>query len=419
MKLRDDEKRMLEGQEGPAVQKSMEFLVKIGDANGAEDMVDITSAHILSSELEDALYNLVSDYTQGVRVKVLTGTHPQPFNLDYLEAMKIPIAVADDAKKFIPRVLERHKRLGVIPTYACFPYFAHHLRLGDHIAWTETQVVPFANAWFGARTNLQSPLSAIASAVTGKTPNYGLHLPENRLGTGLIEIDPALEPEKFDYADYVALSFWAGKLLVDNVPVIPVYNGLSPKTGYSMVKHMCSHSTWNSGVVMFHVVGVTPEAPTVEAAFGGKRPEVVIPFSKKEMQNAYEELNSASDRKVDIVIAGCPHCTVRELADVAQLLDGKKVHPDTQLWVGTAEATETTAKRMGSIQAIKDAGGLVISGACISLKVFSVLQPSVVASASGLVAVGAGAYSGGKTRVWFGKLSDCINAAVKSKWEVN
>ena len=420
MKLRDDEKRMLDGEEGHTIQKAMELLVKIGDAHGAEDMLDISYAHIESGELERVLYNLVSDFTKGVRVRVPTGTMPLVPNPYYLEAMKIPAQVVEDIKKPTARILDLHNQLGAMCTYSCFPFFVYPLRLGEHMAWTETQVTPFANSWFGARTNLQACISAVASAVTGKTPNYGLHLTENRLGTGLIEVDPKLKPENFDYADYAALSYWAGVIMVNYEPVIPVYNGLSPKaTTYSKVKGMCAPNVWNSGMPMFHVVGVTPEAYTIEAAFGGRKPSVTVQFGKKEMVSAYEELSTATDRKVDVVTIGCPHCSIKELEDIARLLNGRKVHKDTQLWVGTNEAFKSVAERMGIIKAIEEAGGLVITSGCPCPAPLALLQPRVVATTSGLASPIIRIFTKDKVAVWFGKLSDCINAAIKGKWEAS
>ena len=137
------------------------------------------------------------------------------------------------------------------------------------------------------------------------------------------------------------------------------------------------------------------------------------------MKETYQELTSAVDEKVDVVCLGCPHCTVRELAYIAKLINGKKIHKATQLWVGTSGVTKAVAKRMGFVEIIEAAGGLVISDACVTIHPIVALGASVIATnAAGpcfLVPVA----TKGRTTVWFGKTADCINAAVKGKWEAN
>ena len=326
MNLNDDEKRMLHGEQGVTVQKAMEFLVDIGEATGAEEMVVISYAHIMAYEMADALYELTSELTKGVKVKIPTTTHAVSLNLERIKDMRLSELVMEEARKTLARLQQLHQRLGAIPTYTCLPYFFYHLRFGEHVAFTDSQVVPVANSWFGIRTNMETPASAIASAITGKTPKCGMHLSEHRLGRVLIEISPELEAEKFDYADYGAISFWAGKIRINGLPAIPVYKGLSPRVTLGKAKYMSLPHTWHSGMTMFHIAGVTPEAPTVEAGFGGKRPEAKFVFGKREMKEAYQELTSAAEEKVEVVCLGCPHCTLQELADIAKLLSGRKIH---------------------------------------------------------------------------------------------
>jgi len=144
---------------------------------------------------------------------------------------------------------------------------------------------------------METGLTSIMCAITGKTPNCGLHLTENRLGTVLIEVASELDADNFDYADYGAIAYWSGKILVDGLPALPVYKGLSPRVTLDHIKNMSLAHGWHSGVSMFHVVGVTPEAPTVEAAFGGKKPAAKFVFGKKEMQEACAEFKLCHRRK--------------------------------------------------------------------------------------------------------------------------
>jgi predicted aconitase len=243
-------------------------------------------------------------------------------------------------------------------------------------------------------------------------------LPENRYGKILIEVASDVEPENFDYADYVALAHWTGQLLFDR---IAVYHGLPAGMRPSHAKYMCASQIYDSAAGMFHIVGVTPEAATLDAAFGGKTPEEKYVFGKKERKEAYEYFSSATDTKIDMVTIGCPHCTLQELADIARLIDGRKVNRNVRLLIGASESVISLAKRMGFIDTIEDAGGMAVSDMCIRSAALPPLSEMlgirVVASTSGSVAQNAYRRSKGKTTAWFGTTKKCIDAAVTGKWE--
>ena len=188
----------------------------------------------------------------------------------------------------------------------------------------------------------------------------------------------------------------------------------------SHAKYMCASQIYNSAAGMFHIVGVTPEAATLDAALGGKKPEEIFVFGKKEKREAYEYFCTATDTKVDMVNIGCPHCTLQEIGDIARLVDGRRVKKDVRLLVGASESFTALAKRMGFVDIIEDAGGLVISDMCISLAALPPLSEalgvSVIASTSGSVAQNAYRRSKGKTSAWFGTTKNCIDAAVTGKW---
>jgi predicted aconitase len=417
MKLKDDEKRMLHGEQGKAIQKAMEFLAAIGEANDAEEMVSVSSVHLLTLVDKSVPYELTRELTKGVKVKVPTTTHARAFDVNRVKDMGMSDSAIEENRQIIAEIDRLYHDLGTIPTYTCFPYSWHNLRVGDHVSFTDTLVVQMVNAWFGARTNMETPVSTVAAAITGKTPRYGMHLTENRLGRILIEVSSALDVDNFDYADYGALSFWAGKLSVNGLPAIPVYQGLSPRATIISAKNMTLSHTWNSGMGMFHLVGITPEAPTVEAAFGGRKPAAKFTFGKKEMDEAYHGLTTATEENVDVVCLTCPNCTLQEIVNIARLLQGKKVHKDTQLWVGTNHTTKDVAKRMGLIDMIEGAGGIVITDACATYHPIAALKPRVVASNAAHLQ-NTLVLTEGQTTVWFGRTTDCINAAVKGKWEV-
>jgi predicted aconitase len=416
--LSEDEKRMMEGDMGDVIQKAIKFLVKVGESLGAEELVDITSSHLLTiMNTKDAIYKLNCDLMRGAKAKVCTTTHALPFDPEKLGSMGLPESIVAEASNTIPQIYQLYRAFGALPTYTCLPYSYYFFRLGEHVAFTDSQVVPLVNSWFGVQTNMETPASAIASAITGKTPKYGMHLKENRLGDILIDIAPELKAEEFDCADYAALSFWAGKIRLDGLPATPVYRGLSPKTTIGAAKNMALSHTWQSGATIFHMVGITPEAPTVEAAFGGRRPKARFTFGGRERDEAYQGLTSATEKKVDVVCLGCPHCTIEELQDIARLLDGKEVNKDTKLWIGTSRVTKDLAKRIGLVDIIEQAGGIVISDACVTFNPVIALGARVVATNAGALFM-LPVITKGRALVWFGTTVDCVKAAIKGNWEV-
>ncbi|MFC1981830.1 aconitase X [Chloroflexota bacterium] len=414
--LKEDEQRMLEGEQGPGVQKAMELLVKVADAYGAERMIDITQAYIGRFALP-----IVSEMVNGAKFKVPTSCTPLVLDPQRTQEFGLPETVIKEEQRLLSQRLEMYQRMGlIIPSYTCVPHFVYDLRKGEHVAFTETNVGILTNSWFGAMTNLEGTSTSMASAITGKTPEYGFHLPENRYGRVLIEVAPELEPETFDYADYVALATWTGTMLFDR---IAVYSGLSRNMRPGHAKYLCASQIYRSGAGMFHVVGVTPEAPTLETACGGRKPEQRFVFGKKERESVYEEFCSATDTKVDTVIIGCPHCTLDEIWKIAQLLNGRKVSKGVRLWIGVGQNTEVLADRMGLVDIIEDAGGRVFADMCIRRPVLPPLGETlgvrVVATTSGSTAQNVyrrGKEGGTGTTAWFGSTKDCIDAAVKGKW---
>jgi predicted aconitase len=417
--LNIQEERMLNGEEGPTIQKAMELLVRMGEANDAKRMVDVTNAHILSVEIADIFFEVTYGMLANAKVKIPTTTNPITINsVERARQMGIPKDIIDAQWPGICRLKDLHNRAGMIPAYTCHPHSLKDLKMGEYVAFTEFNVVPLANAWFGVRTNLHGQTDTLASAITGKAPECGLHLTENRWGKLLIEVDKEFGLEDFDSAFYGALGYWAGQVCVDR---IPVFVGLPKEMTYRAAEYLGVGPLVRGSVGMFHIPGVTPEAPTLEAAFGGRRPEDKFVFGKKELKMVYEELNTTTKSEIDMVCLGCPHCSLQELIVIARLIDGKKVSENVRLWIATSEINYMLAERMGFISCIERAGGFVNSNICAGtfflLRFTDSLGVKVVANngltLSGLVPRG----TRGKVGVHFGSLEKCVNAAITGKWE--
>ncbi|MGH8814347.1 MAG: aconitase X, partial [Advenella sp.] len=298
----------------------------------------------------------------------VTNVTTNPTAVDPTQWQKIGIPESDSILQ--TRLTDAYAGMGANTCNTCIPYLVGNTpRFGEHMAWGESSAVVYANSICGARTNREGGPSGLASALTGRTPEYGFHLSENRYGKFLIKVETPLN----DMTDYGTLGCFAGKIAGQDTPV---FTGLPVSPTLEQVKALSAALASSGAVSMFHAVGVTPEAPTLEAAFGGKEPEKVVVFDLAEKQKVEAFLNKETSDRVDWIQIGCPNASVQEIREVAQALDGKKIHPDITLWVTTAGAMYAMAERMGYIKTIEDAGGVIVRETCPFLARSRVIAPN-------------------------------------------
>jgi hypothetical protein len=419
VKLARDEQEMLDGKQGRAKQRAMELLVQYAEALGAERFVDTNNVHLFvgfhpypevvtlrdvdelaSKFLLDTDERIVVDY-----VKAFNTTHIWAIDLDRWQVMEAP----RELHELMESLRQYSIRTGISLTATCTPYQVGNVPTrGEHCAWTESSAVPFCNAVLGARTNTEGAHSAFATALTGKVPLSGFHIDENRLGTHLINV----EVDVNSVMEWYLLGYYGGEVCQLAVPVYTLMHEMVPNI--SMLKGMNSAEASSGGIMMYHIVGITPEAPTLDAAFGGIKPQVALNYGKAERRHTYENLNCAKYDKVDLVNIGCPHYSLEQLRDVAKLLEGKQVHENVNLWIWTAYQLKAIADRNGYTDIITKAGGHLMTDSC---PLNSNLFPSgtkVVATDSAKHAHYAPAIGG--VEVWFGNMEECIDAAVTGKW---
>ena len=211
-------------------------------------------------------------------------------------------------------------------------------------------------------------------------------------------------------ADYGALGNYVGKMIGER---IPVFDGFQAPSTEELVYFGAALAS-AGGVAMFHAVGITPEAPDVETAFGGRKYEV-IELGEKELEKGYENLNCGKSRQVDLVALGCPHCSLKQVRQIAQLLDGRKVHDGVTLWVHTNAAVKGMAQQLGYAQTIEAAGGVLTQDLCVVLSAPELLGFKTLATHSPKMAFYAPGGNG--MDVWYGDEKRCINAAITGIWE--
>ncbi len=350
MKLTPEEQDMLNGKYGRAVQKSMEILSTLGDIYKAERMIDVYSVQIAGvsySNLGEAGLDFLSEMADGGTVRVLTTLNPAGMDRDNWQALGIDEEFAKNQN----RVLDAFAKMGVIATASCTPYLIGNVpHFGQHISWAESSAVCYSNSVIGARTNREGGPSAIAAALTGKTPEYGYHIDKNRHGQVLFEVEVPVTGT----AQYGVLGKAIGDQLDQLGKKIPYITGISSAT-VEELKSFCASIATYGGTALFHMEDITPEARLYP------KPEDKVVINKDIMDKAKAELTDP-DIEIDFVSIGCPHASIHEISNLAKLLKGKNV--TKEFWVTTGRPTKRLADEAGYTQIIEKAGAKFAADTC-------------------------------------------------------
>jgi predicted aconitase len=351
MRLTAEEQGMLEGEQGRATQKAMQILVALGKIYSAERMIPIVSVQVAGvsyDNLGEAGLQFLAELADGGgQVRVPTTLNPAGMDIENWQALGIPPDFAEQQLK----VLEAFSRMGVSITCTCTPYLVGNLpAFGEHLAWSESSAVCYANSVLGARTNREGGPSALAAALTGRTPEYGLHQPEHRTPGIVFQLEAQLSGTR----DFGAL----GKVIGEKIEAskaIPYIQGI-PTATLDELKSFCASLATFGGAALFHMPGITPEADRFPV------PRETILISQADLEAAIQSLNIALETKVDFVSLGCPHLSLPEIARLASLLDGQKVHKE--FWITTARQTKQQADRLGYTRIIEAAGAKFAADTC-------------------------------------------------------
>ncbi len=349
MYLSSEQERMLGGEMGTATQRLFRLLVRLGDVYGADRMIPVGSVQISGvsyKSIGDPGLEFLEDFAaKGARAKVLSYLNPTGMDMCAWREMGIP----DDFAEKQMRIVEAFKTMGVITTATCTPYLAGNLpRFGEHVAWSESSAVSFANSVIGARTNREGGPSALAAAVCGVTPEYGLHLESNRQPQFVVEV----EAEIRNTADFGALGYRIGEIAQDKIPYIEGLRGAYT----DQLKVLGAAMAASGAVALYHAAEITPESRTVDPS-GLER----ITITRKDIDEAYRSLNSADEP--DIVILGCPHASIREIFEIALKLEGIEI--EKPLWICTSRCVKRMADEVGLTERIGAAGGRIVADTCM------------------------------------------------------
>lgn len=410
MFLTEEENKMLNGEMGYPMQKSMQILETLGNAFGAEKMVEIRTDHLPGVSIEVAgeagAQFLESMAERGGKFRVYTTTNIA--SVDFRQWKDLGLLQED--WQLQNRMSAVCSKMGALLLHSCIPYDLGHVpRVGDHVAWGESSAVMYANSVLGARTNKEGGPSALAAAITGRVPAYGAHLTENRYASVVINVTTDLKGP----ADYGTLGFFAGK---KSKKAIVVFTGIDPEVSNEELKFLSASFSSTSSAFMFHAVGITPEAPTLEAALGGKKPDEVFTFGEKEKAETEAYLDREKGNALDWVVIGCPHASSDELKQLALLLDGKKLHSGVQMWVLTSAMHKEFAVMNGYAQRIEGAGARLVTDTCPVVMTHETLANLPFHTLATNSAKLVNCMPGGGFAVHYGSLEQLVQAAVEGVW---
>jgi predicted aconitase len=402
--LTDYEKELLDGRQGEPARMAMEILVALGKIQGAERMIPIRSAHIAGLSLK-------SHGTAGMEwaedlarkdARVMVPTTMNVIGIDRSRDLGLSRTWVDHQG----RIGKAYEAMGCFGLSTCVPYYCGFVpRFGESIAWAESSAVVFTNSVLGARDNREGGPSALAAGLVGRTPLCGLHLEENRKGEKLFRISADLK----DLSDYGALGSFVGRNMGNG---IPVFEGLERPALEDLVALGAALAS-SGGVALFHAIGITPEARTLEQAFRARKYEIVE-ITERELETGREKLTSAGEGRVDYVAVGCPHCSVNQLRELAGLLRGRKVQESVTFWVHTNIAVKALGRQLGLVQEIEKSGAIVTQDLCTILSSPESLGFGTLATNSAKMAFYGPGSNGFK--VWFGSTAQCVQAAVQGVW---
>jgi predicted aconitase len=405
--LTDHEKAQLSGGLGQAPAMAMSIIVRMAEIQGAAELLEISAAHIDSTiYMGQATLDFAERLVQyGARVVVPTSLNVSGVDEAGWREWHVSPEWAENAR----RQMVAYESMGCEPTWTCTPYqTSFKPAFGQQIAWGESNAILYANSVIGARTERYPDLMDICAAITGKVPAVGLHLTENRAGQILIQlVDIPIEVQKDD-SFYPVLGHMIGKTAGEKIPVV---EGLRVRPLEDQYKAMCAPAASSGSVALFHIVGHTPEAATMEQAFQGKKPEEEVWVGLEDLRHARRELSTSFGDQLDLVALGGPHFSLEEFKQLAPLIEGKRRHPDIRFLVSTSRAVKTLAERAGYLDPLIGFGGTLTLDTCILATPMLPPEIKILMTNSGKFAY----YSPGllDVGVVFGSLEECVRSAVE------
>ncbi|WP_053959455.1 aconitase X catalytic domain-containing protein [Sulfobacillus thermosulfidooxidans] len=399
MVLTEEEIAMLEGKYGEGTALAMRIQVGIGEAFDAQRLVPISRAHVALSNQEADLWFVEKLLHLGAACRVSPTVNPG-FDLSYFSTVA---TVKSQDLEQMARTAQAYRDIGAILNYSCTPYLFDNIpRLHEIIAFSESSATPYVNAVYGARTNRESAQSALCAAITGRVPEYGLLLDEARYGTVLVQIEARLQSD----FDYQLLGYAIPKKIHGEVPV---FMGIPKDVTPESLMNLGAELNTAGAVPMYHILGVTPEAQSLEQATGYRKNLNTVVITNQDLERVHDQI-SKKPGPIEFVMLGCPHLTLRQIQNIAQLIHGHKLR--TELWINTSAHTRLLAERLGIAQIIEDAGGHILQDSCVDQPIWAHLAGKIGATDSPKCAY----YTARRSMDFvIRSIEECVAAAIKGE----
>ncbi len=397
---------MLHGEHGPAAQMAMRILTRMAKIAGAKELLSITGAHIDSTvyvgdaglEYAEKLASL------SAQVRVPTTLNVSGVDEHHWREWAVPPDWAAKAQ----RQMRAYQSMGAVPTWTCAPYQTEFKpKFGQQIAWGESNAIVFANSVIGARTERYPDFFDVCCAITGRAPAMGLHLTENRAAQLVLRLRHVPLALQQDDAFYPTLGHLIGKVAKDRIAVV---DGLQATPTEDQLKAMGAASACSGAVAMFHIVGVTPEAPTLREALQGRDPIETIIVTMQDLRAARDELTHADSDALHMVVLGSPHFSLAEYKGLAPLVSGQRAHAGVKFLVTSSRAVTALADKLGVLQPILDFGAQITVDTCILTTPMLPKEINCLMTNSAKFAYYAPGLLG--KHITFGNLSDCVQSAI-------
>ena len=358
MQLTPEEQAILGGGRGEAAKRALEYQLEVGKFWGAKRFVPVTNVHMMGDiEVmgDGGLEYLRGEAARGARCVVGTTTNARCMDFAHCERMGQDAGEAKKERELIATL----RRMDVVTTDTCINYqTVYQPHLGEHVAWGDTGTVIYANSVFGARSNFEAGPAALAAGLTGRTPEYGFHLDEHREGSFTVELKAKLD----DLADWGAV----GKLVGEshqNYYAVPVFHGYRRTPTADELKHLGAALASYGSMGMFHFVGVTPEAPSIEAALGGRVSPENLSITDEQIEKALSSF-SLGDGNARLVVFSGPQQSLFEMKQLADLFAGRKIKAGSTCIVTTNSAILAQSRDLGYAKTLEDAGVTILEGVC-------------------------------------------------------
>jgi cis-L-3-hydroxyproline dehydratase len=370
-RLSDHDRELLSGAHGEAARLAVRVVIRAAQLEGAHDLIDIDRGHI-----DGCHYQGPASLSFAERLVELGGQVAVPTSMNSLcidrrrwRGQGVPAELGEPSEA----LADAYLRLGVTPTYTCAPYLLDSPpTCGQQIAWAESNAVVYANAVIGARTMKYPDYLDILIALIGRAPHAGAHTDAGRRATLHIAVDMPIE--QLDDAFYPTLGYHVGTIATNDIPVLTGLERAVP-TADDLRAFGAAFAT-TSAAAMFHIVGVTPEAPSIDAVTDPHVPLRRLPVGAAELAVTWAELNSATATRTELVALGNPHFSLTEFGRLADLCDGRTKSPDVDVVVTTSRSTHSSAERAGLVTRLERFGARLVNDTCWCLIGEPVVTPS-------------------------------------------